>query len=246
MRRGIRPFLTLTILLVLAASLVVTTGCRKANFLSTQDEVRIGQEAARQFESQNRVETNTAVAQRVQRIGQRLLAAITERQVPYTFKVVDSQNVNAVSLPGGPVYVYKGLLNMVGADDDPLAAVMAHEIGHVEGRHAAKQISTQLQAQAVIDIFLRGGAAADVAGLASQLLNLRYSRDDEYDSDSRALNYTHRAGFDPRGLIEFFQKLAEMERRGGSPEFLRTHPLTTSRIQRAEEILQSGTYRNAR
>src|SRR5687768_9584965 len=132
---------SLSLFAALMASLAFTSGCRKANLLSTQDEVRIGQEAARQFEAQNRVETSSGDAQRVQRIGQRLLAAINERQVPYTFKVVDSQTVNAVSLPGGPVYVYKGLLNLVGADDDELAAVMAHEIGHVEGRHAAKQIS---------------------------------------------------------------------------------------------------------
>ena len=242
----IRRFLSFAILFALMGSVVLTTGCRKANLLSTQDEVRIGQEAARQFESKNRVETSSPEALRVQRVGQRLLAAINERQVPYTFKVVDSQTVNAVSLPGGPVYVYKGLLNLVGADDDQLAAVMAHEIGHVEGRHAAKQVSTQVQAQALIDIFLRGGAAADIAGLASQLLNLRYSRDDEFDADSRALNYTHRAGFDPRGLVEFFQKLAAQERGGGSPEFLRTHPVTTSRIQRAEGIIQSGSFRNPR
>ena len=221
------------------------SGCRKANLVSTQDEVRIGQEAARQFESQNRVETNSADAQRVRRIGQRLLAAIEERGVPYSFKVVDSQTVNAVSLPGGPVYIYRGLLNLVGGDDDELAAVMAHEIGHVEGRHAAKQMSTQVQAQALIDLFLKGGAQ-DIAGLASQLLNLRYSRDDEFDADSRALNYTYRAGFAPRGLIEFFQKLSQLERSGGTPEFLRTHPVTTSRIQRAEEILQSGEYRGGR
>lgn len=236
-----RAFLALAVIFTLS----LASGCRKANLLSTQDEVRIGQEAARQFESQNRVETNTADAQRVQRIGQRILAAINERQVPYSFKAVDSQTVNAVSLPGGPVYVYRGLINLVGADDDPLAAVIAHEIGHVEGRHAAKQISTQVQMQALIDVFLRGGAQ-DIAGLASQLLNLRYSRDDEFDADSRALNYTHRAGFDPRGLVEFFNKLAELERRGSTPEFLRTHPLTSNRIQRAESMLQSGEYRNQR
>ena len=234
-------------LLFLGLALTFSTGCRKANLLSTEDEIKIGQEAARQFESQNRVETDTADAQRVRRVGQRLLGAIQERTVPYTFKVVDSREVNAVSLPGGPVYVYRGLLNLVGSDDDELAAVMAHEIGHVEGRHAAKQISTQVQAKALIDIFLRGGAAADIAGLASQLLNLRYSRDDEYDADSRALRYTYAAGFDPTGLVQFFRKLADLERSGGgAPEFLRTHPLTTSRITRAEEIIQSGAYRNGR
>jgi beta-barrel assembly-enhancing protease len=229
--------------LVVSLSLLGLTGCRGGNLLSTGDEVRIGREGAQQIERQYPVENDSAAAQRVRRIGQRLLTNIQVREgVPYSFKVLGTNEVNAVSLPGGPIYVYRGLLNLVGDDDDELAGVIAHEIGHVEARHAAKQISTQLQINTLIQLLLRGGQAQELAGLGAQLLNLKYSRDDEFDADKRALNYLHAAGFDPRGLVEFFRKMQAQEQRGGAPEFLRSHPVTSARIDRAQRIIETKAY----
>ena len=118
----------------LAASLLA--GCRTRSFLSTKQEVNLGREGARQVEQQYRVDTNTPDADRVRRIGQSLLAHTDRRDIPYSFKVIDAKEINAFSIPGGPVYIYRGLLDMVGDDDDALACIIGHEIGHVNGRHA--------------------------------------------------------------------------------------------------------------
>jgi len=224
-----------------AASLLA--GCRAKNILGTRDEVAIGKEASQEIEKQFRVDAASQDAQRVRRIGERLLIHSDQRPgVPYSFKVLDTKEVNAVSLPGGPVYVMRGLLDLVGDDDDALACVMGHELGHVNGRHAAKQISQQIQTNLAIGILLRGGTAQQLAGLGADLLGLKYGRDDEYESDRRGLSYAFKAGFDPKGLIRFFQKLQAMEKSGGTPEFLRTHPVTRSRIERAERIIEAQDY----
>lgn len=227
----------LSVLFVLGAG-----GCKGKNILSTAQEVKIGQEGAQQIEHEYPVESGTARAARVRRIGERLLAHADPRPgVPYTFKVLDTKTVNAVSLPGGPVYVYSGLLDLVGDDEDALACVMGHEIGHIQARHAARAISRQLEINSAIQLFLKG-QTAQIANLGTQLLNLKYSRDDEYEADRRGLSYAYKAGFDPRGLIRFFQKLQALEKGGGTPEFLRDHPLTSDRIRRAEEIIQNHDY----
>jgi predicted Zn-dependent protease len=226
------------------ALLLAGVGCKNTNFLSTRDEVRIGRQASEEIDKEYRVETDTKDAARVRRIGERLLPhAEQRRDVPYTFKVIDAPVVNAVSLPGGPVYVYRGLLDLAGSDDDAVACVIAHEIGHINARHAAKMISQQLAANIGIAILVRGRDLQNLAGLASDLINLSYSRDDEYEADRRGLSYAHKAGYDPRGMIRFFKLLQTMEKKGGGgPEFLRTHPLTKARIDRAERIIETQDY----
>jgi beta-barrel assembly-enhancing protease len=181
----------------------------------------------------------------VQRIAARLMAHDDPRPgVPYTFKVLDEKQINAVSLPGGPIYVYRGLLDAVGDDDDALACVIGHEIGHVNARHAAKQISQQMAANLGIVLILKGGTAQNVASMAQDLLGLSYSRDDEYEADARGLAYAYRAGFDPRGMVRFFTKLESLEKKqGGGPEMLRTHPLTKGRIERALRTIEGQDYR---
>lgn len=233
----------LTCLLASAVALFGANGCKNTNFLSTKEEVRIGRDASKQIEHEYRVDGDTADARRVRRIGARLLLHSDKREgVPYTFKVLDINQVNAVSLPGGPIYVYRGLLDLVGEDDDGLASIIGHEMGHVNARHAAKQISQQMAANIGIAVLLKGQTAQNFAGMASDLLSLHYSRDDEYEADRRGLSYTYKAGFDPRGMIRFFKKLETMDKGSGGPEFLRTHPVTTSRIGKVEKLIQTQNY----
>ena len=111
------------------------TGCRLRSVLSTKQEVNLGREGARQVEQEFRVDTTSADAERVRRVGQSLIAHMDRRDVPYSFKLLDAKEINAFSLPGGPVYVYRGLLDIMGDDDDALACVLGHECGHVNGRH---------------------------------------------------------------------------------------------------------------
>ena len=232
--------------LLCAALLGLTlTGCRTKSFISTRQEVNLGKEGARQVEQEFRVDINSADADRVRRVGQSLVAHMDKRDVPYTFKVLDSKEINAFSLPGGPVYIFKGLLDMMGDDDDALAAVIGHECGHVNARHAAKQLSSQMATNILITLAIPTPATQNLAGLGSEILGLKYSREDEYEADRRGLSYAHYAGYDPQGMIRFFGKLNRLEKRQGGhdPEWLRDHPLTNARIQKAESIIEHTDYR---
>src|SRR5579884_842430 len=233
--------------LLLTVLSVGLSGCRTKSFLSTRQEVSLGKEGTRQVEQQYRVDTTSPDAERVRRIGERLLPHIDKRDVPYSFKVLDSPEINAFSLPGGPVYVFRGLLDMIGDDDDALACIMGHELGHVNARHAARAISSQLATNILLTLALgnASGTTQNLAGLAANLIDLKYSRDDEYEADRRGLSYAHFAGYDPHGMIRFFDKLMRMEKREGhgSPEWLEDHPLTKARIAKAEAIIDHNDYR---
>lgn len=235
-------------LALLGMALTVTalnlTGCRTRSFLSTRQEISLGKEGARQVEQEMRVDASSPDAERVRHIGQTLLNHMDRRDVPYSFKVVDGREINAFSLPGGPIYIYRGLLDMVGDDNDALACVIGHESGHVNGRHAARQISSQF-ATNILLLGIPNPTTQNLAGLGASLIGLKYSRDDEYDADRRGLSYAHFAGYDPNGLVRFFGKLERLEKRqgGSEPEWLQNHPLTGARIEKAKRIIENNDFR---
>ena len=238
MRRVLVPLLLLLVGLN-------TTGCRTKSFLSTRQEIGLGREGSRQIEQEYRVDTASPDAERVRRIGQSLLPHVDRRDVPYSFKVLDTREINAVSLPGGPVYVFRGLLDMVGDDDDALACIIGHEIGHVNGRHVARQISSQYLTNILITFGIPNSNIQNLAGLGSEILGLKFSRDDEYEADRRGLSYAHFAGYDPNGMTRFFGKLARLEKRQGShdPEWLQNHPLSSARIDKADALIANNNFR---
>lgn len=238
--------------ILLAAVLPIIAGgvgCGKGTLLSTKDEVKIGKNASEQIAKEYRVDTTSPDAMRVKRIGDRLVLHSDARPgVPYSFMVLDMKEVNAVSLPGGPVYVFRGLMDLVGDDDDELATVIAHEIGHTNGRHIAKQYTKQVEANLLLGILLQTTGASrtsgNLAGLGMELLSYKFTRDDEYEADRRGLSYAYKAGFDPNGMPRFFEKLKSLEKKGGAtPEFLRDHPVTSSRIDRARKIVETHDYK---
>src|SRR2546421_3716251 len=235
-----------TVMMYLAGlAALLSAGCRGHNILSTRDEVHIGREVSADVEHTYRVDNTSEDAKRVRRIGERLLVHTDGRPgVPYSFRVLDAKDVNAVSLPGGPIFVFRGLLDLVGDDDDELATVIGHEIGHVNARHAAKQISQQLEANLAIGLLVKGRTASQLAGLGADLIGMKFSREDEYEADRRGLSYAYKAGFDPRGMIRFFEKLSALDKRaGGTPEFLRTHPVTKARIDKAQKLIEAQEYK---
>lgn len=235
----------IVLLFVLLAAVPLVTGCRGTNLLSRQDEIQIGKEGSAAIEREYKLDTDPQRTALVQEIGQRILEGMRRVEgkrapdFPYTFKVLDTKDINAVSLPGGPVYVFRGLMEQVGDDTDMLAAVIAHEVGHIVGRHAAKQISSSILADLAISLGTRG-SAQKAASIATSLVMLQYSRDDEYDADRRAILYTHAAGYDPEGLVRFFEKLRQIEKSPmkGLLANLRTHPLTENRILRAKKMIE--------
>src|SRR5581483_3064373 len=160
---GGRHSLLLCLLIVLV--MPGLTGCRTKRFLSTRQEVGLGKEAARQVEQELRVDTSSPDAERVRRVGASLLAHMDRRDVPYSFKVLDAKEINAFSLPGGPVYVFRGLLDMMGDDDDALACVLGHECAHINARHAARQISSQFATNILIGLAIPTATGQNLAGL---------------------------------------------------------------------------------
>lgn len=238
----------LNVLPILASAVLACgglTGCRTRSFLSTRQEISLGKSGAREVEQEFRVDTSGGDADRVRRIGTKLLPHMDRREVPYSFKVIDAPEINAFSLPGGPVYVYRGLLDMVGDDDDALACILGHECGHINARHVARRISSDTLNNLFITIFIPTPLAQNGAGILDQVLGLKYSRDDEYEADRRGLSYAHYAHYDPQGMIRFFDRLQRMEKRqgGGDPEWLRDHPVTPARIEKAKTLIEHADYR---
>lgn len=249
-RQSVRKALQALLFALSALTLALTGGggCRNTNLLSTKEEIRIGRDASAEVERRYKVIENTPDARRVAAIGARVIQHCDRREgVPYFVKLLDVKEVNAVSLPGGPVYVYRGLLDFIGSDDDALACVIAHEIGHIDGRHSAKQMSQQIVANVGLLILLRGKTAQDIGALTTDLLNLSYSREDEYEADHRGVSYAHKAGYKATGMLSFFKKLLELEKdRPKDIELLRTHPYTSARMRRVERIIEQQDYRYGR
>lgn len=235
---------------LLAALTLTTTGCRNFSMISPSEEIQIGKDVAAEYEKKYKVITDTDEARLIERIGNRLVAGMKKAEgkkapdYPFTFKLLKSKDVNAFALPGGPVYVFEGLMAEAKGNEDMLAGVLAHEMGHVVARHGVKQMSSQMAVGTLIAAFTKG-STQDIAMIASELVMLKYSRDDEYEADAKSIRYTHAAGYNPEGLIEFFDKLLNMKDNKESADLvsanLRTHPLTRNRIIRARQEIKTVT-----
>jgi predicted Zn-dependent protease len=220
---------------------VAGSGCGKARFpnmISKSQEIEIGRDAAVQVERENRIITSGPEYDRLQRVAARIIPqAKQDYDVDYTVKLIDSMDVNAFALPGGPIYFYKGLVELA-ATDDELASVLGHEATHVVKRHSAKQISDAQAKSALAQIFLgrQSGAVQQIASLGLNIYQLRFSRDDEAQSDEGGFRYLTQAGYDPDAMASFFTRMAEKTGGGGSKksEWLQSHPVTSSRIEKAQ------------
>ena len=175
-------------------------------------------------------------AQRDARATQRALR--NRPGIRYRVKVLDDpQQVNAFAVPGGYLYVYSGLL-LVLEDEGELAGVLAHEFGHIVGRHSANQLAARLG----MDILTRLAFGEDphrIGQIATQLSSARFSRDDEREADAFGVRYAIAAGYDPRGLLRFFAKLKKLKTRRPSDleKLFASHPPTSERIRRIEHLI---------
>jgi predicted Zn-dependent protease len=233
---------TALVLLIITGS-VLLTGCNPKSLVSNSQEISIGKEAAAQVESQYKVDKDSKLNALVNNIGQNLVTCCDRQDITYTFKVLDVKEVNAFSLPGGWVYVYKGLVDATDGDTDQLAGVIAHEIGHVAARHQAQAIGRELQASILIGT-LTHGQTQQIAGLFANLQLLHYSREQEYEADKLGIKEMWRcrnkgSAYNAQGLVDFFAVLQSKAKKNPSDfeRMLSDHPVTSERIKRAQTYL---------
>lgn len=219
----------------------VSTGRQEWLLYDTEDEIRMGRRISRQVEQKIKLVEDQFLQERVNTIGQRIASVSDRRDLVYFFKVLDLEEVNATALPGGYIYVNRGLLSKVKSNDE-LAGVIAHEVGHFAARHQVKRLQASLgysllQALAVgAKVDPRAVRGADIA--ATQLF-LSYSRSDELQADRLGARYAKRAGYDPAAIISFLETLEEISREGPSPRsYLRTHPYVSDRIRVVREEIE--------
>jgi predicted Zn-dependent protease len=216
------------------------------NLYSLEHEIAIGKQAAQEVERSAKLITDPVVTEYVNRVGQNLVRN-SDAKVPFTIKVIDSDEINAFALPGGFFYVNSGLI--LAADEEAeLAGVMGHEIGHVAARHYTRSVTKGTILQwATIPLILLGPGGWGGYGLY-QGLNLaipmgflKFSRDQEREADYLGLQYMYKAGYDPNAFVSFFEKLQAQERRrpGSIPKIFSDHPPTPERVQKAQEEIQT-------
>jgi len=255
-----KRFITNLLGLALAVSLVLPAGYAKdkkkdpdqignrdvgkgVNFYSLEKEIALGKQLAQDVERQAKIIDDPVIAEYVNRVGQNLVRN-SDAKVPFTIKVIDSEEVNAFALPGGFFFVNSGLI-MRAETEAELAGVMAHEIAHVAARHGTRQASRgQIVNMATIPlIFMGGWAGYGVRQGASVLIPigfLSFSRAFEEEADMLGLQYLYKTGYDPTAFIDFFEKLQSDEKRkpGTMAKVFSTHPLTDDRIKNAQKNIQ--------
>ena len=210
------------------------------NWYSLESEIRMGKQYAQQIDATVKLVQDPVVNEYVNRLGQNLVRN-SDAKVPFTIKVVDSDEVNAFALPGGFFYVNSGLI--LAADEEAeLAGVMAHEIAHVAARHAAREMtrSQWLNIGSIPLIFIGGGigyAVQSAASLAVPLTFLSFSRSFEAEADYLGVQYMYKSGYDPQAFLSFFEKLQAKEKKkpGTLSKAFSTHPQTPDRIEKSQE-----------
>jgi len=208
------------------------TGREEPVMISTEQEVAMGDSIAKQIEKSYKLVEDKHMQERVELIGNRLVKYCDRKELIYHFEVLDIDDINAVSLPGGWVYVFKGLVEKC-KNDDELAGVIAHEIGHIAARHSVKMAQTNSIANIAMILIAAtgGGDAARATNLALTSLMASYSREDEFEADRRAVIYTKAAGYDPDALISFMETMKEAKKLDLRPySYFRSHPYEGERI----------------
>jgi hypothetical protein len=210
------------------------------NWYSLESEIRMGKQYAMQVESTVKLVQDPVINEYVNRIGQNLVRN-SDAQVPFTIKVIDSDEVNAFALPGGFFYVNTGLL--LAADEEAeLAGVMAHEIAHVAARHGTRQMTRAQWANigTIPLIFIGGGIGYGIyeaAGLGLPLTFMKFQRNFEAEADYLGLQYMYKTGYDPQAFIAFFEKIQAKEKKkpGTLAKAFASHPQTPDRIEKSQQ-----------
>jgi beta-barrel assembly-enhancing protease len=215
------------------------------NFYSLEKEIALGKQLAQEVERQAKIIDDPVIAEYVNRVGQNLVRN-SDAKVPFTIKVLDTEEVNAFALPGGFFFVNSGLILKADSESE-LAGVMAHEIAHVALRHGTKQATRGeiaqiglIAASIAMPYGWAGYGALQGARLAIPMTFLKFSRSMESEADFYGLQYMYKTGYDPTSFVDFFEKIQSMEKKkpGTVSKVFATHPMTDDRIKAAQEEIQ--------
>jgi len=225
------------------------TGEKQHIAMTADQEVAIGLESAPEMARQmgGEVEPSDPKARLVEAVGRKVVQNSDAARSPYVFAfhlLRDPETLNAFALPGGQVFITYGLLTKL-EDEDQIAGVLGHEIGHVVNRHGAEHMATGQLGQlltmaagvAATDEEGRGQRAAMVAAMINQMVQLKYSRSDELEADRVGMDYMRQAGYDPSAMLGVMRILADASNGGRAPELLSTHPYPEQRLEEIRRYL---------
>jgi predicted Zn-dependent protease len=210
------------------------------NFYSLEKEIALGKQLAQEVERQAKIVDDPVIAEYVNRVGQNLVRN-SDATVPFTFQVVEGEQLNAFAFPGGFVFVYTGLIEAAETEAE-LAGAMAHEIAHVTARHITRQATRgQIVNYATLPLILWGGwtgyAVRQGAGLGIPLGFLSFERRFETEADMLGIQYMYKAGYDPNASVDLFERMLSLEKRkpGTIAKVFNTHPMTEDRLIRTQK-----------
>ena len=236
-RTGARALMPSALVIALATCATnPVTGKRELSLISESQEISMGQEAAKEVAASISPVADNALQQYVSNLGMTLARSSERPNLPWSFTVIDDPMVNAFALPGGPIFITRGILSHMNSEAQ-LVSVLGHEIGHITAKHSVQQMSQAQLAQIglIAAVIVKPGLAGfgDLASQGLGLLFLKFGRDDERQSDELGFKYMTTAGYSPTEMAEMFRTL---ERLGGGgegrvPEWLSTHPDPGNRVQ---------------
>jgi predicted Zn-dependent protease len=247
--RSRTALLVLTLLAWVAACATnPATGEKQISLMSEAQEIQLGQQADQQVRQEMGLYNDPALQEYIRTVGLKL-ARVSERpDLPWHFAVVDVPAVNAFALPGGYIYITRGILPFLDSEAQ-LAGVLGHEVGHVTARHAAQQYTSQTGAGlglALLSIFVPQTRPFEpLAEQAAGLLFLKYGRDDELQADQLGVRYASRGGWNPEGVQEMLTTLQRLDAASGSskgvPNWLSTHPAAEDRVQKIDAAVRQAS-----
>lgn len=222
------------------------THAEETYFYSTDKEIKIGASLSKQIEREFKPDNDPLIQQRINKIGQQVARETERKELRYHFKVLDVEEINAFALPGGYVYIFKGLWEKIEKDDAKIAAVLAHEIAHITARHSIKRLQASYGIN-ILSILVAVTPGSDgysknkaMAGIGE--LMLAYSREDEMQADFLATKYMQLAGYDVAAILDVLQILQDEQRKKPMrTKMVQTHPYISERKKLVKQKINRGS-----
>ena len=233
MKRLYSLFFVLIMLAGCTSEYNLATGKEERLLYGSEKEINLGNAVAAQIEKETKFVADLDINTRVRSIFDRLVKVCDRKDLVFTVRIIDDEMVNAFSIPGGYVYIYKGLLDKL-KDDDEIAGVLGHEIGHITAKHSLKRIQKSY-GYTLMQIASIGSGDAELAQGVNAILTtlyFAYSREDEFEADELAVKYTRKAGFDPSKMTAVLEVLQAEEEKSSLRQvnYFRTHPYPKERM----------------